>query len=229
VKSYLFIISFIFFSFNNLAQYNGGSGRGDIVATLINSTLPVELNIFYGQQKDFTIVLFWQTTSEINNYGFSIERNLDSNLHVSSKWENIGFVNGSGTSNSPKNYSFIDYKPLGGKRFYYRLKQIDSDGAYKYSNITYIDLVPNDFILFQNYPNPFNPKTKIKYQLPIESRVVFKIYDILGNELLELLNERKEPGIYEVEFDGKGIASGTYIYKIMTERFTKANKMLILN
>ena len=85
-----------------------------------------------------------------------------------------------------------------------------------------------EFQLSQNYPNPFNPKTVIKYQLPRESKVVIKIYDILGSEVIELLNDKKEAGIYEVELNAENLSSGTYIYRIVAESFVGTKKMILI-
>ena len=100
-----------------------------------------------------------------------------------------------------KNIHYTDKNLIGGSKFQYRLKQIDNDGQFEYSDVVEVELVPTEYALYQNYPNPFNPTTKIRYQLPKESKVVIKIYNILGSEVMELLNEQKEAGVYEVEFN----------------------------
>jgi hypothetical protein len=74
--------------------------------------------------------------------------------------------------------------------------------------------VPPSFTLEQNYPNPFNPTTVISYQLPVVSSVRLAVYDLLGREVAVLVNERKAPGSYEVKFDGAGLASGVYFYRL---------------
>ena len=88
------------------------------------------------------------------------------------------------------------------------------------------------FELKQNYPNPFNPSTKIIYGLASEEHVVLKIYDILGNEIATLVNERKFPGHYIVEFDTdkyfNNLASGVYIYHLEAGEFTDSKKMLLI-
>lgn len=192
--------------------------------------LPVELSSFTATVKQNIVNLRWQTETEVNNYGFEVERRADDDEFTS--WEKVGFVAGSGNSNSPKNYAFVDKNLLEGPKFVYRLKQIDTDGKYKYSDEIEVKIVPSEFSLYQNYPNPFNPSTKIRYQLPKKCKVIIKIYDMLGAEVITLLNEEKKPGIFEVDFNTKSaeyvLPSGTYIYRIMTEYFIESKKMILL-
>jgi hypothetical protein len=195
--------------------YSGGG-------TLCNGPLPVELVSFNALLVKNNVELNWKTETEVNNYGFEIERSINNN------WKKIGFVEGHGNSNSPKFYSFTDKIPVGGSKFQYRLKQVDTDGKYEYSDIVEVEMLPDKFALFQNYPNPFNPTTTIRYQLPKESKVVLTIYDILGEKVTELLNENIEAGVYEIEFNAKSLPSGTYIYRISAENFVETKKMILL-
>ncbi|MCW8818106.1 MAG: T9SS type A sorting domain-containing protein, partial [Ignavibacteriaceae bacterium] len=88
--------------------------------------------------------------------------------------------------------------------------------------------IPSEFGLTQNYPNPFNPVTFIKYEVPKTSPVLIKIYDITGREVAVLVNEVREPGIYQVSFDSKNLASGVYFYKMVAGDFTSVKKMNLL-
>lgn len=100
-----------------------------------------------------------------------------------------------------------------------------------YFNPTSIDkqpLLPNEFHLYQNYPQPFNPATRIKYQIPVTSKVVLKVFDVLGNEIKTLVNQKKSAGIYEVDFEGIELTSGIYFYSLQTEEFTDTKKMILL-
>lgn len=188
--------------------------------------LPVELTSFTGVTRGRKVVLRWVTATEINNFGFEVERTLGglqsavgSLSDGKAGWQKIGFMQGHGNSNSPKEYSFIDKSASAGL-YSYRLKQIDNGGKFEYSNEIEIDLsVPSKFILEQNYPNPFNPSTKIGWQQPFDSHVSLKVYDILGNEVVALVDEHKKAGSYEVEFSIRGgnskhLASGVYFYRI---------------
>ena len=110
----------------------------------------------------------------------------------------------------------------------YRLKQIDYDGSSTYSQIVEIKTSPLSFSLFQNYPNPFNPTTKIQYWLPERSRVRLTIYDVLGREIKTLVNEEKPAGFYEAKFDGTGVPSGVYFYRIEAGTFSDTKKFVLL-
>jgi hypothetical protein len=88
--------------------------------------------------------------------------------------------------------------------------------------------IPHEFALFQNYPNPFNPTTKISYQLPVRSFVILKIYDGLGREVALLVNEEKQPGYYEIKFNGQNLASGIYFYRIEADNFISVKKFVLI-
>lgn len=192
-----------------------------------DNPLPVELSNFSAVVEGNEVTLEWTTSSEIDNSGFEVERS--SQLAVGSQpWEILGFVEGNGNSNSPKKYSFTD-SPQGAARFCYRLKQIDFDGDYQFSNIVEVVMgTPLRYELKQNYPNPFNPSTKIVFNLPIDGYVSLKIYDVLGREVSSLVNEYKKAGRYEVIFEGSGLSSGIYICKMSSANYSDSIKMLIV-
>lgn len=196
-----------------------------------NHPLPVELISFSAFNSNNNIVLNWSTASELNNYGFEIQRSVDNRqLTVGSQeWDVVGFVNGIGTTTEINNYSFVDYNITSGK-YSYRLKQIDFNGNYQYSQEVEIEILPSEFILYQNYPNPFNPTTTIEYSIPqaadayyaSTTHVLLKVFDILGNEVSTLINEFKSPGKYEVQFNAADLPSGVYFYHLFAESFGTA-------
>ena len=196
-----------------------------------NSIIPVELVSFSANISNNSVNLNWITASELNNSGFDLERRNER----SEEWVNIGFVNGNGTTSESHSYSFVDNNLLTGK-YSYRLKQIDFDGSFTYSKEIEVDLsLPQTFSLEQNYPNPFNPSTTIKYAIPNVtvsgaegSRVILKVFDILGNEVATLVNENKTAGNYEVNFDAKNLSSGTYFYKLQAGSSVETRKMILL-
>ena len=163
--------------------------------------------------------------TEVNNYGFEIER---ASVLPSQGWKKIGFVQGHGNSNSPKEYSFTDV-PQGGTKFQYRLKQIDTDGKFQYSTAINVEIgIPSQYELKQNTPNPFNPTTIISYSLPKDGFVTLNVYDIIGREVASLVNEYQKAGIYSVTFDGSKFSSGVYICKITSSKYTASIKMLLV-
>jgi hypothetical protein len=192
--------------------------------TDIASDLPVEFSRFSSSINNKKVELSWETATEINNYGFELERKLEGYPDRI----NIGFVKGSGNSYSPKSYSFTD-SPFKAGTYTYRLKQIDLDGHFRYSNE--IEVVYNNvfnFSLSQNYPNPFNSSTTISYQLSTEGFVSLKVYDVLGKEVTTLVNEIKQSGVHEVNFDASEYTSGIYLYRMTVNNFTQTYKMIVL-
>lgn len=166
------------------------------------------------------------------NYGFEIQRaGIYSNSDLSNpNFEKIGFVNGHGNSNSPKEYSFVD-KNISAGKYLYRLKQIDIDGKFEYSKSVEVNTgnIPNKFVLEQNYPNPFNPSTTIKFGFQNTTHASLKVYNAIGEEVADLFNNNADAGrIYNVRFDGSKLSSGVYFYKLQAENKTEIKKMLLV-
>jgi hypothetical protein len=197
-------------------------------STTTSVPLPVELTSFTATINRGTVNLEWKTKTEVNNYGFEVERQIGSGELGVGSWEKIGFVNGSGNSNSPKEYTLTDKNPIGGSKFVYRLKQIDNDGKYTYSKEVEVEIIPDEYELYQNYPNPFNPVTNIKFALPKTARVNLSVYNLLGEKVVTILNEVKEAGYYNVKFNGSGYSSGVYIFRFSTEDFVQIKKMNLI-
>jgi hypothetical protein len=188
--------------------------------------LPVELTSFSASAQNKTVSLTWQTATEVNNYGFEIQKSEARSKNT--EWLKVGFVNGAGNSNSPKEYSFTDKSAIAGK-YLYRLKQLDNDGQYKYSKEVEVGVsAPLDFSLAQNYPNPFNPSTSIQYSVTGSQNVTLKVFNVIGKEVAVLVNEKKEPGTYTVEFSSANLSSGTYFYRLQSGAFIQTKKMVIL-
>jgi len=188
--------------------------------------LPVELSSFSAVNLGNGIKLTWRTETEVSNYGFDIERALSNSQNLN--WYKIGFVEGYGNSNSPKDYSFIDENATTGK-YSYRLKQIDTDGKFEYSKVIEIDLGSSmNYELSQNYPNPFNPSTTISFAVLESSLINLSVFNSLGEKIEELVNEVKEPGVHTIEFNAKDLSSGTYFYRIHVNDFTQIKKMVLV-
>ncbi len=197
------------------------------VSDTTTTVTPVELVGFSGAVKGNNVLLTWKTATETNNHGFEVQRSMDRKT-----FSDVGFVQGSGTTTEEHSYSYSDNPQ--GEKIYYRLKQIDLNGGYTYSNIIEVDnLIPTEYSLSQNYPNPFNPSTVIKYQLPKSSNVTLEIYDLLGQRVCTLVNENQEAGKYNITWNGKNnfgnqVSSGIYIYRIKAGNFIAVKKMMLL-
>lgn len=194
----------------------------------IGQIIPVELTSFTATKLANEVQLNWITATEINNQGFEIERKSFENGTQSSEWIKIGFVPGFGTTIEMKSYSYTDSKLNSGK-YIYRLKQIDFDGAVKYSQEVNAEVtVPLQYSLEQNYPNPFNPSTNIKFSLPSETKVVLSVFNTLGERVAEIVNGTMKEGYHEVVFDASSIPSGIYFYRMETNKFTDVKKMIVI-
>ncbi|MDP2364190.1 MAG: hypothetical protein Q8M94_10530, partial [Ignavibacteria bacterium] len=155
-------------------------GIESVPLTILSVPIPVELISFYALQNNELVELNWITVTELNNLGFHIEKSLDK-----SNWYNIGFVEGKGTTTELNYYSYIDSNLIQVEQFY-RLKQVDYNGSFKYSNIiSSIKSTPDEFNLILCYPNPFNNSTTIQFILDNDEPVQLLIYNSLG----ELINK----------------------------------------
>ncbi len=187
-----------------------------------SNQLPVELIEFIGRKTAEGVALTWRTASELNNSGFEVERKSNGGT-----WNTLGFVRGAGTTTEAQSYSFLDRTASGTVQ--YRLKQIDFDGRFEYSNVIEVDAgLPKQFVLAQNYPNPFNPTTIISYQLPVASTVNLKVYDVLGKEVMTLVNGQQEAGAYNLTLNAVNLSSGIYFYRFQAGSFVDTKKMIVI-
>ena len=204
---------------------NGTTERIMIDDFSFDNPLPVELTTFSAIMKGNAVELKWQTATEVNNYGFEIQRSAEEQ----GTWEKIGFVKGHGNSNSPKHYSFTDTDVEQAGNYFYRLKQIDVDGSFEFSPVVEVYFgAPDKFELAQNYPNPFNPATTISYTIPEAQQVQLTVYNVLGKEIATLVNKQQPAGNYKVFFDGSDLPSGIYIYKLQAGNFVQTRKMMLV-
>lgn len=190
-----------------------------------DSPLPVELTFFTAKISNGKAVLYWHTETEVQNFGFDIERKVPGKT----EYEKIGFVEGFGNSNIAHDYSFTDNSLEFSGKYFYRIKQIDNDGSYTYSNEAEAQFnIPAQFSLDQNYPNPFNPITTIRFSLPEENHVKVAVFDLLGTEVSVLVNEERFAGVHTITFDASQFASGTYICAVTAGRFKAVKKMTLI-
>ncbi len=196
---------------------------------LSGSIVPVELVNFTATVDGQSVILSWKTISETNNLGFEVQRSSD-NIN----FRKIGFVQGSGMQREPVTYQFVD-RNLPISSYYYRLKQIDYRGDFKYYNLGEIIVSPPKSVeLYPNYPNPFNSGTAISYDLPQKSFVNINIFDILGNKVRTLVKTEQNAGHHQTKWDGRNdfgsrVASGIYLYQLkVNNNFKKFRKMILV-
>lgn len=215
-------------------EYDYFDGFGSInLDEAIDVTLPVELTLFTATIQKNNVNLIWRTETEINNLGFEIERKVPSNSPqngIDNGWVKIGLVPGHGTTTSPKEYFYLDdISLISSTTLAYRLKQMDFDGTYDYSDVVLVEnIAPGNFELKQNYPNPFNPSTIIQYAIGSQQFVVLKVYDVLGEEMATLVNEEKSAGTYEIMYNAQVLTSGVYFYTLEAGSFIETKKMIFL-
>jgi hypothetical protein len=202
------------------------------IILVVNDFVPVELTSFAAQLNGKDVELSWTTATETNNSGFEIQKKVVTD-GKNAEWKNAGFVKGMGTVSAPQTYSYTDeIGDLTQAVVKYRLKQIDFDGTFEFSNIVEIEIVPGEFTLKQNYPNPFNPSTTIEYALPSESLVNIAVYNLLGQKVAELVNETQQAGYYTLNWNASNIASGVYIYRMEATgkngNFIENKRMILL-
>lgn len=190
------------------------------------AVIPVELTSFTASVSENIVTLNWATATETNNKGFEVERSSDNG-----SFEAIAFVNGNGTTTETRSYSYSDVISNGS--YTYRLKQIDFDGSFTYSQTLEANAAPSEFSLGQNYPNPFNPSTMISFSLPFESKVSMTIYNTLGEAVSELVNGTFSAGRNQVSFNASLLTSGIYFYSITasavdgSQTFRSMKKMIL--
>lgn len=174
--------------------------------------LPVELVTFNAEAQGGDVCLTWITATEINNRGFEIQRN------ISDHFVTIGFVEGNGNTVENKQYKYFDESiPANySGTIKYRLKQVDFDGSFEFSDILELSYsaVPNAYTLKQNYPNPFNPKTTIVYGLPKDSFVSIKVYNEMGELVGKYADGFHQAGTYSIGFNAEHLPSGVYYYTL---------------
>jgi hypothetical protein len=204
----------------------GSSGAEVCALNLPWQVVPVELTSFNANVNEGNVVLNWTTATETNNKGFEVQRN------AGSGFEAVGFVDGNGTSTETHTYTFVDNNVKSGS-YTYRLKQVDFDGTSDFSNTVEVNVeTPSVYSLAQNYPNPFNPTTQINFSLASDSKVTLKIFDVLGQEVMTLLNQNMTAGAHNLTLDASRLNSGVYLYKIEAKgvdgtNFTSVKKMIL--
>ena len=218
--------------FTNWQSAQGSGIGGGLEANLSfalfgnSGVIPVELISFTAAAVNDKVTLNWSTATEVNNNGFQVERNSGSGFVT------VGFVNGKGTTTEVQNYSFTDAGIAAGS-YTYRLKQVDFDGSFEYSSEVEVDVLGvREYALNQNFPNPFNPSTMISFSLAVDAKVNLKVFDILGQEVMTIVNNNLSAGAHEYTFDASNFNSGVYFYRVEAtgvdgQNFTSVKKMIL--
>ena len=208
-------------SFNNI---QGGS----------LTPLPVELTVFTVSMGASAALLTWKTATEMNNYGFEVERSYDERA-----WSTVNFVAGHGTSNSPRTYRYADpVQPEFGRhaRVYYRLRQVDRDGSAEYLPVVSVSTTPSSRReLSRHYPNPIDVSmsgdatARIAFMLPSREQVSLAVYDALGREVRRLYdNTLLDAGSYVAVFDAGGLPAGRYTYRLTHAGGVESRSMYLI-
>jgi hypothetical protein len=213
---------------------NGVTSFSDWTFAETGGALPIQLSSFNGSVQHSNVQLTWVTLSELNNYGFYVQRKRPSEQEYFEVPNS--FVAGHGTTNEPQTYNFTDVAP-GSGTWMYRLKQVDLDNSLHYTEPIQIDVLtgvaekgttPTVYELNQNYPNPFTPSTMIAYAIPQSGYVTLKVYNLLGAEVATLLNGDMQAGYHYANWNASGMASGVYIYQLTAGKFVETKKLTLM-
>lgn len=198
------------------------------LGTTSGSSVPVELALFNATSTDGQVMLTWNTLSETNNYGFEIQRSPIS----TPDWQTIGFVNGNETTTEPHFYQYvdelIDVSPST-IHIQYRLKQLDTDGSFTYSQVQSVNLlIPATHQLLPNYPNPFNPVTQILFAIAAPADISISVFNINGKLVKTLYHQFTEAGNHLLQWDASDLTSGVYFIKLSSDDFTTMSKCTLI-
>ncbi len=203
-----------------------------------SAPLPVQLaTVAAVFTSDHSVQITWNTVSEIDNFGFTVERRSGDNAVFG---ELAGsFRAGHGTTVEAHGYSFTDASAVEGVAYQYRIKQIDLNNTVHYSDVFNVaenptsvagrNAIAKEFALQQNYPNPFNPSTMIAFTVKQSGTARLRVYNMLGQEVGELFNENAQAGIrYALRFDAAGLSSGLYLARLESGEQVATMKMTLV-
>jgi hypothetical protein len=201
-------------------------GQGTHVANLVtaehhvfpDTAVAIELSSFTATGYDGYVTLTWETASEVNTHSFNIYRDR----------EKIASVPAAGDAHD---YIYVDRKVSNGVSYTYQLSDVDLDGHETMHEIICAatpEAKPSACALAQNYPNPFNPSTEISYALPVDAHVTLTVYNLLGQEIVTLVDGERSAGRHTVSWTATGHASGIYFYRLHTDDFSTTRKMVFM-
>lgn len=217
-----------------LAQQSGGIFKLNITYTVPTLTVPIQLGSFTGRVvSGGRVLLEWGTISEINNFGFIVQRRADGGIAFADLPGS--FVPGHGTTNQPRFYSYIDETATGGS-WQYRLKQLDLDGTVHLLDPIHVSIpttvaeqrIPTTFFLSQNHPNPFNPTTIVRFGIPLGTHVLLEVFDALGKPVLRPVDGVRQAGIHELVIDASNLAAGMYVYRLRAGTYQDSKRLMLV-
>ena len=220
---------------NGITDECKDANKGDV--QFGGGSLPVELSNFSASFDGAVFELYWTTDSEKNSWGFHVYRSLDKDKNFSQI--NAGLIRAAGNSTQRTSYRFRDTRVEKNRTYWYKLEQIDIDGAARtYGPVSAtttgeLSKAPQTFEFYSNYPNPFNPTTTIRFDLPTAENVLLQIFDVSGKEVRTLINGKRGAGAYSLVWDGTNIdnqpvVAGAYFCRLVAGSFTTVNKMMLL-
>jgi hypothetical protein len=211
-----------------------GQRQTDQVSEYFDCAVPVELSNFNGNIRNNVIDLYWETSSEVNNDGFNVERR-EVNENKTSEWNKVSFVKGQGNSSYTSNYNYSDANVVLGKTYQYRLRSVDFDNTLScddFSKVLTFTVNSNeDIALTQNTPNPFNDNTKFKVTLNKTSSIDLEIVDIYGNVVKNIFKGELSANTYDnfgwngANNNGDKVSNGVYFLRLTSGDNVKTIKM----
>jgi hypothetical protein len=192
--------------------------------------LPVELVSFDATAGDGRVILSWSTASETDNDYFILYRRVAG----SDEFTRLAQIPGSGTTTTQRDYSYTDNACVNGVTYGYRLADVDINGLETLHGMIVEATpfagaeVPTEYALHQNWPNPFNATTTIRYDVKAEGQVYLKVFNLLGQEVITLVDNVMDAGSYTISWDASGLPSGVYLYRLEVNNFHQVKKLLYL-
>ncbi len=201
----------------------GDNGFLNDVTLTIDGNIPVELVAFSAQTNGTAVSLNWETASETNNAGFEVQ------MQNGEDWDVLSFVEGNGTTTEAQTYSYNAGDMAVGTHAF-RLKQIDFDGAFEYSDEVEATIeTPGSHLISSAYPNPFNPQSQFTLAVAQEQQVTAELFNTLGQRVAVLFQGTVEANqAQQLTIDGAGLASGMYVVRVNGERFADAFSVTLL-
>lgn len=223
--------SFIGITQSIVAEDLNGDGVKDIITAassdrvgwnevILDAKIPVELADFQATVSNRTAFLSWITASEINNAGFEVQHGITNYFGLGEEWTPLMFIAGAGTTEQQRSYAY-EVRNLSAGKHKFRLKQVDFDGRFTYSDVLIVEIgISGAFLITSPYPNPFNPTTQFSVTVARSQRVRISLYDVQGRHLHNISNSMLDAGTaHHFTIDAGRYASGLYLIKIFGEHF----------